>query len=58
MPQRKATSRAWKKSDERLQKRLGALNRTCTDQMEKIDKAFTKGTTEKVGVLKPLQLKK
>ncbi|MEZ0226260.1 MAG: ankyrin repeat domain-containing protein [Alphaproteobacteria bacterium] len=51
---------AMEKADEKLQKRLGALlNHTCTDQLDKIDKAFVeKGTAEKVGVMKPLQLRK
>jgi hypothetical protein len=51
---------AMEKPDEKLQKRLGALlNRTCTDQLETIDKAFVeKGASKKVGVMKPLQLKK
>lgn len=50
---------AMEKPDAKLQKRLaGLLNRTCTTQLNKIDKAFVeKGTAKKVSVMKPLQFK-
>ena len=45
--------------DEKLQKRLSVLlNDTCTEQHAQIDRTFTKGTSGRVGVIKPLQLKK
>jgi ankyrin repeat protein len=50
---------AMEEPDEKLQKRLSALlNDTCLEQHAQIDRTFMNGSTEKIGVIRSLRLKK